>query len=132
MEPQIAVVDASIGDTPAERNLTREIDAETVVYKASDGVLPPLPSQRGRGYDAVVISGSQTSVYDDHEWIHELTRGRASSSGQGYRCSASVGATSFSPKLSAAGSSIWASMRSATDRSTAAATTHCSPGSRHR
>jgi len=73
MEPQIAVVDASIGDTPAERNLTREIDAETVVYKASSGVLPPLPSQRGRGYDAVVISGSQTSVYDDHEWIHELT-----------------------------------------------------------
>lgn len=73
MEPQIAVVDASIGDTPAERNLTREIDAETAVYKASDGVFPPLPSQRGREYDGVVISGSQTSVYDDHEWIHELT-----------------------------------------------------------
>ena len=73
MEPQIAVVDASIGDTPAERNLTREIDAETAVYKASEGVLPPLPSQRDREYDAVVISGSQTSVYDDHEWIHEAT-----------------------------------------------------------
>jgi len=73
MEPRIAIVDASIGDTPAERNLTREIDAETPVYKASEGVLPPLPSQRDRGYDAVVISGSQTSVYDDHEWIHEAT-----------------------------------------------------------
>lgn len=73
MEPRIAIVDASIGDTPAERNLTREIDAETAVYKASEGERPPVPSQRDRGYDAVVISGSQTSVYDDHDWIHELT-----------------------------------------------------------
>ena len=73
MEPRIAIVDASIGDTPAERNLTREIDAETAVYKASEGERPPVPSRRDRGYDAVVISGSQTSVYDDHDWIHELT-----------------------------------------------------------
>ena len=73
MEPQIAIVDASIGDTPAERNLTREIDAETAVYKASEGDRPPAPEQRDRSYDAVVISGSQTSVYDDHDWIHELT-----------------------------------------------------------
>ena len=37
MDPHIAIVDASIGDTPAERNLTREIDAETAVYKVSEG-----------------------------------------------------------------------------------------------
>jgi len=73
MESHIAIVDASIGDTPAERNLTREIDAETRAYKASEGERPPAPGQRDRAYDAVVISGSQTSVYDDHDWIHELT-----------------------------------------------------------
>ena len=73
MDPHIAIVDASIGETPAEQNLTREIDAETTVYKASEGERPPMPGQRDRGYDAVVISGSQTSAYDDHDWIHELT-----------------------------------------------------------
>ena len=73
MNPHIAIVDASIGDTPAERNLTREIDAETRAYKASEGERPPAPEQRDRAYDAVVISGSQTSVYDDHDWIHKLT-----------------------------------------------------------
>ena len=71
METAIAVVDASVGDTPAERNLTRDIDAETTVYKVSDGTLPPAAS--ARQYDGVVISGSQTSVYDDHDWIHALT-----------------------------------------------------------
>jgi len=73
MEPRIAIVDASVGDTEAERNLTREIAAETVVYKASEGDRPPLPTLREQAIDGVVISGSQTSVYDDHDWIHELT-----------------------------------------------------------
>ncbi|ESS09326.1 MAG: GMP synthase - glutamine amidotransferase domain protein [uncultured archaeon A07HN63] len=73
MSVQIAVVDASLGDTPAERNLTREIDADTTVYKASAGEIPPTPGRRDREYDAVVISGSQTAAYDDHGWIHELT-----------------------------------------------------------
>jgi GMP synthase (glutamine-hydrolysing) len=67
MDPHIAIVDASIGDTPAERNLTRGIDAETAVYKASESERPPMPGQRDRGYDAVVTSGSQASVYDDHD-----------------------------------------------------------------
>ena len=67
MDPHIAIVDASIGDTPAERNLTRGIDAETAVYKVSEGERQPMPGQRDRGYDAVVISGYQTSVYDDHD-----------------------------------------------------------------
>ena len=67
MDPHIAIVDASIGETPAEQNLTREIDAETTVYKASEGERPPMPGQRDRGYDAVGASGSQTSGYDDHD-----------------------------------------------------------------
>ncbi|MFB6228852.1 MAG: type 1 glutamine amidotransferase [Halobacteriales archaeon] len=72
MGTEIAIVDASIGDTPAERNLTREIDAETTVYKASEGEFPP-PADSATSYDGVVISGSQTSVYDDRDWIHDLT-----------------------------------------------------------
>jgi len=73
MSSRIAVVDASLGETPAERNLSREIDAETAVYKASAGEIPPTPGRRDREYDAVVISGSQTAAYEDHDWIHELT-----------------------------------------------------------
>jgi GMP synthase (glutamine-hydrolysing) len=74
METEIAIVDASIGDTPAEQNLTREIDAETTVYKASEGEFPPSAGgQSPPRYDGVVVSGSQTSVYDDREWIHDLT-----------------------------------------------------------
>jgi GMP synthase (glutamine-hydrolysing) len=69
----IAIVDASVGETPAERNLIRSVDAETRVYKVSDGQFPPLPAGPDWQYDGVVISGSQTSVYDDLEWIHDLT-----------------------------------------------------------
>jgi GMP synthase (glutamine-hydrolysing) len=73
VESTIAIVDASIGDTPAERNLTREIDAETSVFKPSEGEIPPPAASGVRRYDGVVISGSQTSVYEDLDWIHELT-----------------------------------------------------------
>jgi GMP synthase (glutamine-hydrolysing) len=73
MSVQIAVLDASIGDTPAERNLRRELDAEVDVFKLSEGVFPPAVSTRDWRYDGVVVSGSQTSVYDDHDWIHEAT-----------------------------------------------------------
>lgn len=73
MRTRIAVLDASIGDTPAERNLRRELAAEVDVYKLSEGVFPPAISANDWRYDGVVVSGSQTSVYDDHEWIHEAT-----------------------------------------------------------
>ena len=73
MSVRIAVLDASIGNTPAERNLRRELDAEVDVYKLSEGVFPPAVSARDWRYDGVVVSGSQTSVYDDHDWLHEAT-----------------------------------------------------------
>jgi GMP synthase (glutamine-hydrolysing) len=73
MQQSIAVVDASVGDTPAERNLVRELDAETTVFKVSDGRFPPSVVSKTWEYDGVVISGSQTAVYDDDDWIHELT-----------------------------------------------------------
>jgi GMP synthase (glutamine-hydrolysing) len=73
MDIEIAVVDASCGDTPAERNLTREVDDSTTAYEASNGEFPSTPTGSVVPYDGVVISGSQTSACDDHDWIHELT-----------------------------------------------------------
>jgi GMP synthase (glutamine-hydrolysing) len=73
MRQTVAVVDASLGDTPVERNLRRELDAEIEVYSVSDGEFPPGVTTDEWRYDAVVVSGSQSSVYEDRAWIHELT-----------------------------------------------------------
>ena len=73
MSTALAVIDASVGDTPAESNLRRELDADHTVYKVSDGEFPPSVSAADWRFDGVVISGSQTSVYDDRDWIHEAT-----------------------------------------------------------
>ena len=76
MTTEIAIVDASIGETPAERNLTRELDGShvtTTIYPVSKGRFPPSAAGDAWRYDGVVISGSQTSVYDDESWIHDLT-----------------------------------------------------------
>ncbi len=74
MATTVAVIDASIGDTPAERNFRRELAAETTVFKVSEGEFPPSATSPEWSYDGVVISGSQTSVYEDRPWIHRLTR----------------------------------------------------------
>ncbi|MFC6784484.1 type 1 glutamine amidotransferase [Halobaculum halobium] len=73
MGTRLAVLDASVGETPAEENLRRELDADVTVYKISEGVFPPSVSSSEWRFNGVVISGSQTSVYDDHDWIHEAT-----------------------------------------------------------
>jgi len=73
MPPTIALLDASVGDTPAERNLRRELDADVDVFKLSEGRHPPPIAAADWRYDGVVVSGSQTSVYDDHDWIHAAT-----------------------------------------------------------
>jgi GMP synthase (glutamine-hydrolysing) len=69
----LALLDASVGDTPAERNFRRELDADLDVFTLPDGEFPPSVSSSAWRYDGVVVSGSQTSVYDDHDWIHEAT-----------------------------------------------------------
>jgi GMP synthase (glutamine-hydrolysing) len=74
-EPRIAVFDASVGDTPAERNFRRELGDYVLVYKVSEGEFPPLPTDpNGSRIDGVVISGSQTAVYDDRPWISDVER----------------------------------------------------------
>jgi GMP synthase (glutamine-hydrolysing) len=73
MRQRIAVIDASLGDTPAEANLRRELDADVSVFKLSEHDMPPAVSSSNWRFDGVVISGSQTAVYEDRDWIHELT-----------------------------------------------------------
>lgn len=67
----VALLDASVGDTPAERNFHRELDADVYTYKVSESVDPPQPTVLAETFDAVVVSGSQTAVYDDEAWISE-------------------------------------------------------------
>ncbi|WP_257300460.1 type 1 glutamine amidotransferase [Haloarchaeobius sp. FL176] len=78
MNRHVAVLDASVGDTPAERNLVRELAAASAevdidVYKLPAGERPPTVASAEWRYDGVVVSGSQTSVYEDRDWIHEAT-----------------------------------------------------------
>lgn len=78
MTPRIAVLDASVGETPAQRNLRRELenaggDVTVDVFKLPAGARPPAVTSREWEYDGVVVSGSQTSVYEDLDWIHEAT-----------------------------------------------------------
>jgi GMP synthase (glutamine-hydrolysing) len=73
MDASIALFDASIGETPAQRNFERELDARVEPFKVSEGALPPVPGgDEAFPYDGVVISGSQTSVYEDRAWIADL------------------------------------------------------------
>jgi len=80
----IALIDASLGTPHAQRNFEREVDAALTVYNANEGEMPPpigdpSPIQTEEGpiqsFDGVIISGSQSSVYDDHRpWIRTLSR----------------------------------------------------------
>ncbi len=80
----LALIDASLGTPHAKRNFKREVDAPLTIYDANEGDLPPAigkpgPIQTATGpiqsFDGVIISGSQSSVYDDHRpWIQTLSR----------------------------------------------------------
>lgn len=80
----LALIDASLGTPHAKRNFKREVDASLTVYDANEGEIPPPigdpePIQTDEGpiqsFDGVIISGSQSSVYDDHRpWIQTLSR----------------------------------------------------------
>lgn len=80
----IALIDASLGTPHAHRNFTREIDAPLTVYNANEGEMPPpigdpasAQTEEGslQSFDGAIISGSQSSVYDDHRpWIQTLSR----------------------------------------------------------
>jgi len=80
----LALIDASLGTPHAKRNFQREVDATLTIYDANEGDIPPPighpePVETDDGpiqsFDGVIISGSQSSVYDDtRPWIQPLSR----------------------------------------------------------
>ncbi|MES3518140.1 MAG: type 1 glutamine amidotransferase [Natronomonas sp.] len=66
MKPQIALLDASHGNPDARRNFRRELDADLTEFPVTEGRLPPTFD-----FDAVVITGSRSSVYAEESWIDE-------------------------------------------------------------
>jgi len=80
----LALIDASLGTPHAKRNFPREVDASLTIYDANDGDIPPpigasdpirTPDGAVSSFDGVIISGSQSSVYDrEREWIGDLSR----------------------------------------------------------
>lgn len=80
----LALVDASLGTPHAKRNFQREVDAPLSIYNANEGEMPPPigdpePVQTDnrpiQSFDGVIISGSQSSVYDSNRpWIQTLSR----------------------------------------------------------
>ncbi|WP_095532144.1 type 1 glutamine amidotransferase [Halodesulfurarchaeum formicicum] len=69
----IALIDASIGETPAQRNFERVTEAALTGFKVSEGAEPPTVTGPEAAFDAVIVTGSQCSVYEDRPWIHRLT-----------------------------------------------------------
>lgn len=69
----IALIDASIGATPAQENFERVLSADLTGFKVSDGIDPPPVPTVQSDFDAVIVTGSQCSVYEDRPWIHRLT-----------------------------------------------------------
>jgi GMP synthase (glutamine-hydrolysing) len=68
----LALLDASVGETPAQQNFRRVLDADVETFKTSEGELPPTPGAEGTfPFDGAVVTGSQSSVYDDDPWIDE-------------------------------------------------------------
>ncbi|WP_144905000.1 type 1 glutamine amidotransferase [Halobellus captivus] len=64
---RIALLDASHGDEHTPRNFRRELAADLVEFDVTtDG--PPADFD----FDAVVVTGSSSSVYWDREWIRPL------------------------------------------------------------
>lgn len=80
----LALIDASLGTPHAKRNFQREVDAQLTIYDANEGEIPPPIGEPGpvrtedgpiQSFDGIIISGSQSSVYDDDRpWIQTLSK----------------------------------------------------------
>jgi GMP synthase - Glutamine amidotransferase domain len=64
---RIALLNAAHNSASTRRNFRRELDAELVEYDVNDGHLPDDVE-----FDAIVVTGSRSSVYWDDPWIQPL------------------------------------------------------------
>ncbi len=62
--PRIAVLNAAHEDANTTRNFRRELDASLAEFDATAGHTPETFD-----FDAVAVTGSRSSVYDDEAWI---------------------------------------------------------------
>ena len=61
---RIALLNASYDDSNTARNFRRELDGDLSVYSAVDRELPTSYE-----FDAIVVTGSRASVYEEEPWI---------------------------------------------------------------
>ena len=61
---RIAVLNAALEDANTTRNFRRELEGSAVEFDVTAGHVPGTFD-----FDAVVVTGSRTSVYDDEVWI---------------------------------------------------------------
>ena len=61
---RIALLNASYDDSNTARNFRRELDGDLSVYSAVDRELPTSYE-----FDAMVVTGSRASVYEEEPWI---------------------------------------------------------------
>ena len=66
MRPRIALLNASHGNPDTPRNFRRELDADLAEFPVTERRLPSTDE-----FDAVVVTGSRSSVYWDEPWIDE-------------------------------------------------------------
>jgi GMP synthase (glutamine-hydrolysing) len=67
--PRVALLNAAHDPEDTTRNFRRELDADLVEFHAKSG---ELPESGCRDFDAVVVTGSRSSVYWDDDWIAPL------------------------------------------------------------
>jgi GMP synthase (glutamine-hydrolysing) len=67
--PRVALLNAAHDPEDTTRNFRRELDADLVEFHANSG---ELPESGCRDFDAVVVTGSRSSVYWDDDWIAPL------------------------------------------------------------
>lgn len=66
MKPRIALLDAARGDPYTARNFRRVLEGDVQRFSVRDREFPDAGA-----FDAVVVSGSEASVYWDDPWITE-------------------------------------------------------------
>ncbi|WP_096390726.1 type 1 glutamine amidotransferase [Halopenitus persicus] len=75
---RVALLNAAHDAANTRRNFRRELDADLVEFHAAEGELPD-----GYDFDAVVITGSRSSVYWDEAWIPPLVEYVATATDRG-------------------------------------------------
>ncbi|WP_256295886.1 type 1 glutamine amidotransferase [Haloarchaeobius salinus] len=78
---RIALLNAAHDGADTRRNFRRELDTDVAEFSVTDGELPETFE-----YDAVVVTGSRSSVYWDEPWIRAAREYAREAAGRGLPC----------------------------------------------